>query len=691
MSLTPELYDELENQREQLERQALFATCISKEHLKLWIKKYLGIDLPDSIVCDDDVTNPPSNSSPLDVIWEIYVKALDGMDEHFQRVLAYAARDSFKTLSASILEVLCLFHLRRNVAHMAAIESQAQKAASYLNKYLNRPYLRDYVKGNNKREITIVRYEGNDGSILTSDEYENLDTREKRKYEPISQYMKIIIATLAGANSEHVSFMVLDELDLAPEGPLQEAKFIPAPGEVRGELPITFMISSRKFAFGNVQKAIDKADADKEDHLQIRHWNIIDVTKACPPERHLPDEPRIPIYYSESKLKAIGQDDWNLLAPEEQSKFFVKEGYTGCLKKCSLFSVCQGRLATKQTCTSKMLKPIPHVATVLKDASVEHAKAQLMCWKPSSEGLIYPNFQYSRHMLDPVAMYEKISGEEIPRKTENGDIHPEFIEFSHKFTKAKLIEFMLERGMEFHAGMDFGYTHNWAVVLGAKDGNRFFVVDVIAVAGLELMEKIEMAKSKYSYLMDRLTVWPDEAYPADIKTFRRHGFSMKKFSKDVLGGIEAVRAKIMPGLNKEPEIFFLANDDGCELLAQRVSQYHWKIDATQKSTDIPDDKDDDECDALRYVVGNLFGTRGKFVASVAGMSPHALYDPSFPTPTPLGGQATALPGITVHQEETVMEPTVDNWMEYKIRELTDGEAPESGTRTGRKGAFIFDI
>lgn len=695
MELTPEQQKALEDQREQLERKALFAICVSKEHLKLWIKRYLAVDLPDNVVCTDDVTNPPSNSSPLDLIWEIYQKALDGTDENFQRVLAYAARDSFKTLSASIMEVLCLFHLRRDVAHMAAIESQAQKAASYLNKYLQRPYLRDYVDGNNKREIRITRYEGPNGEVLTPEEFKVLDFKAQRVYEPVSHYMKIIIATLAGANSEHVSFMCLDELDLAPEAPLQEAKFIPAPGQVRGELPITLMTSSRKFAFGNVQKAINKAAEDPNDHLQIRHWNIIDVTKSCPPERHLPDEPRIPIYYSENTLKAIGEDDYNILASEEKSKYFKQEGYAGCLKKCSLFAVCRGRLATKQACTSKLLKPIPHITNVLKDVSVEHAKAQYLCWKPSAEGLIYPHFQYARHMLDAVSMYEKITGEEIQRKTPDGKFHPQFQEFSSKLTKARLIQFFTERGMEFHSGMDWGYTHNWAVVTGARDGHRFFIFDVISIAGLELAEKVEMAKAKIGHLRN-LVVWPDSENPESIKTFRRHGFVMRNFKKDVIGGIDAVRTKIMPGLGKEPELYFLAGDDGCELLARRVSEYHWKVDANQRPTSVPDDKDDDECDALRYVISNVYGIRGRLSASVAGVSPNVQYDPSFPKPfsdSPTVDTHQQVAGMSVHQQEHVMDSTAENWLSRKISELAGGPSSDNneGATSGKKGSFLFDL
>jgi hypothetical protein len=49
-----------------------------------------------------------------------------------------------------------------------------------------------------------------------------------------------------------------------------------------------------------------------------------------------------------------------------------------------------------------------------------------------------------------------------------------------------------------------------------------------------------------------------------------------------------------------PEMYFLKDDDGCDLLFSRLSKYHWVLDAAEKPTDVPDEEDDDECDALRY-------------------------------------------------------------------------------------------
>lgn len=625
--------------KEQIKRDALFQICISKKHLHTWIKVYLGIDLPDCIVCDDDVTNPPSNSSPMDLVWEIYSKALKGDDEAFQTLLAYAARASYKTVACSIIEILCLLHLNRNVAHAAAIESQAAVCGRYVENYFKKPILRDFIVSKNKRHIEVTRYVDEDGHCITQKAWEALELDAQSKYTYKSYWMKIIVATMGGMNAIHCPFLILDELDLVNPKPLEESKAIPTKGD-EGQLPFTFMTSSRKFSFGEVQKALDNAHKSK---LVVRHWNIIDVTEKCPPSRHLPEEPKIPIFYNETNLNSTTKEEWELLSPDEQEQWHELEGYAGCLKNCSLFSVCRGRLATKQKSNSKLLVSIPEVRAKIDGASPEFVKAQLMCWQPSSEGLIYPNYSRGRHFLTAAQMYEKISGEVAPAR----------------FTKANLIAYMMARGMTFHAGMDFGFTHLFAVVMGALDGNRLYIFDAFGIAGLELNQKVDLCKSKYK-IFDA-TYYPDPAYPSDIKTFRRNGFRCKSFEKDVLLGIDAVRSKLMPGMNREPEIFFLADDPGCEELGSRLAQYHWVIEKdTERPTDIPEEKDDDLPDALRYLCQNLFGSTARFTASAAS-------------------------GEAGYGERS--DPNA-NWLENRIRMLTGGQT--AGRIRGKRGSFFFD-
>jgi intein/homing endonuclease len=1413
-------------QREQIKRDLLFVPCTSKKNLHTWIKVYLGLDLPDCIVCDDEPHNPPSNSSPMDLVWELYSKALDGTDENFQQVLAYAARGAFKTLSCSILEILSVLHLNRNVAHAAAIESQAAVCGQYIAKYFRRPYLKDYLSSKNKRLIEVTRYIDSNGKNIPQAEYDNLTPEEQGDYTHKSHWMKIIVCTMGGMNSTHAPFLCvdgdtnilvrskdparqrtkttarglfrtiaglepsgrsgqeydfdvpvpkeyvevltfnnstgqlefnrvlrghraqrdtikveydstrslvctndhpllvvgkgftqagqlkvgdklvakrkgmtltalkkgpcltyippsstqsasteweqvllgsllgdmgiykkvrgnpyvyeqhclaqseyltwkwqilgqklryfqvknaksgytnesqlgfqsgqtpillpykdlrndlsglssleaqglavwymddgcagnqlrlstegfsleqnkslvaflksrfdldisimnytrdidgetktyncligsvaakrklvdickpfihpslaykfdlernyyncihcdmecfyyelgntantcsspvcrglssgslvsypitsitdagsrwvfdftvenngnfftngvlskncLDELDLVDPKPLEESRAIPSKGE-KGELPITFLTSSRKFSFGEVQKALDNAH---KTGLVVRHWNILDVTERCLPSRHLPEEPKIPIYYNEDTLASVSKEDWEMLDSEAQTKWHLLEGYAGCLSRCSIFSICKGRLATKQTSTSPLLISIPEVKSKVLGASPEFVKAQLLCfapgtqilmadgsqksieqvrvgdrvithlgnvrtvthtlirhyagevlavsqptwmgfgptivtpehpyyingnefrsigqvrqsttnkqrrtlgdyfslpknyeasgpvaisyrafvdsgthtesdgliitktktsrcrpipasfqlteefgwilgfylaeghistrqyaedgpeyitaitfathvnetafhqklrsfaasiglttsesntavngysidiynsalaplflalcgrhcdkkrlhpdlmnagidflrgvlngyfdgdgtkrennykeltstsyhlasqlfviaarlglcprlkkkpaaegfkqvyllwysnpgyvykqkrtkfltsetfnlyrcddvacqayvgdvynlevdednsyianglavhncWKPSAEGLIYPYLSRERHVITAAEMAEKITGEAV----------------SKRFTKADLVYLMVRRGMTFHLGMDFGFTHNFATTFCALDGNRLFIIDCSMVKGLELPEKIELCKSRYFHYNP--TVYPDDAYPSDIKSFRRAGFRCKDFNKDVLGGIDAVRSKLMPGFNKEPEMFFLAGEPGVEALFSQMQKYHWTIETdTENATEIPDKTDDDGCDSLRYVCQNLFGAHTKFTAAVGD------YQSSSAT------------------------PTQKNWLQREILKRTGGQ---SGTTIrGKKGGFYFN-
>ncbi len=631
---------------EELKRAALFIPCETKEHLARWVRVYLGIDLPSVTICDDDVTTPPSNSNPMDFLWEFYGKAMDGTDPDYQRVLVYSGRDCFKTLACSIIEILSLFHFRRSVAHMAAIEQQAVKCASYIKRYLQRPILRDYVVGNNKREIEIVYYKST-SSYLSPAEFAKLEDTAPAvaaRFEFVTNYIKILVATIASANGDHCPLLVLDETDITPPGPFKEVQMVPSPGE-RGELPITLMVSSRKSSFGNVQNEIDDAEATG---LVIRHWNIVDVTTACPPSRHLPDKPKIPIYYSEKILRAIPQLSYDILPEEEQATYQKAEGYAGCLERCKLFSVCRGRLATKQTGTSQLLKSIDHVTGLFKTYAKdpEIAKAQLMCWQPGSVGLIYPNLSSVTHYLSAAKMAAEITGEEYP----------------DSFTKAELIQLMKARNMAFHSGMDFGFTHNFAVVTGALDGHRLFVVDCIAVAGLELTEKLDLCANQLKPYNS--TIYPDPAYPSDIKSFRKAGYRVKNFVKDVHLGINSLRSKLMPSLGGEPEMFFLSGDDGVAYLFKRLSRYHWILDAAGNATDVPDDTDDDAPDAIRYLCQNLFGK-----ATAIRMS--------------VGPNKPATPEQLQDQQQK------NKWMAEKISELTGGSS-ESAPATVRSGGFVFN-
>lgn len=637
--------------RLELKKKALFIPCESKEDLKRWIKVYLGMDLPDGYI------DPLSNSSPMDLIWEIYDTARKNKED-ISEFLAYAARDSFKTFSAAILEVLCVVHLGRSVAHMAAIESQAKKSQQYIKKHFNRPFLRDFLTSTNERMIELTRYYNEEtGDSLTVKEFKALPSFDAVKYVEIKNYINIVICTVAGANSEHVPFMVIDEVDVVgnPDA-YEEAKFIPAP--MHGFMPITLYTSTRKYSFGLVQKELDQSETDPERNLQVRHWNILDVTQPCPSKLYRPDLPKVTIYRSDELLKCLSEKDFKLLAPEQRGDYVKDEGFNGCLHNCKLFAICQARLATKQKGNGPFYKPIKHVQKMFRKVSASKAKAQLLCWKPSTEGLIYPRFDRPTHMKTAAEIYHLITGEDAPES----------------FGKADLIAFAKERGFSFMSGMDFGFSHQFAVVTGFKDGERFFVVDVISVAELDLPQKIEHCEGVLKPFDS--TIWADVAYPSDIKTFKRAGYRMRDWKKEkgsVLAGIEIVRMKLMP-VGADPELFFLKEDEGCELLATRMTQYHFMQDAAGRSTAEPDEEDDDECDALRYLIMNLFAPKGKVRVST-------------PDATSIAMQRTQV---------AERQYAINTWMKQVLAERTggmmdDGEEIDANTARGKKGGFSWDI
>jgi hypothetical protein len=631
-------------------RQLLFTPCESKDALARWIRVFLGPKLffPDCIVSDE------SNSSPMDMIWEVYNKARLNDDENFSRVMAYANRGGFKTLGASVLEVLQVLHLNRNVAHMAAIFDQSKKSQEYVRDFFASPYIRDFRIGQNVKKIEICRYYNPEtGRSLTEKEWLDLPSETKNTYQRKYNYIQIVLCTMQGANSAHTEFLCVDEVDVVPKQHIrayEEAKHIPDPRD--GMMPITLLTSTRKFSYGLVQTEIQNSS---ETGLHVRHWNVIDITKACEPSRHEPEKPKRTYYINDSNLRHITEEDYKLLDEQNQKKYYPREGFTGC-QKCPLFPACKGRLATHQKSESPMLKPIPSIINAFKQSSAAAVQTQLLCRKPDASGLIYPKFEREIHMKTASQMAEMITGEKQ----------------DPNMTKSQLLQLMVDKGARFYAGMDFGFTHNFAVTVSAVFGQFMFIFTVIAMPNLELDEKVAVCEPLRAY---NPTIYGDPESPADIKTFKRKGFNMREWSKypgSVKAGIEVVRMKLMPAAGS-PQLFLLKDDPLCELLATRIEKYHFMTDAGGFISEEPDDDNDDEVDAMRYMVMNVFAPKGK------------INIPNTKSPD--------LEDI----KNTIAEATGRNdpgkqasFLKERIAALT-GEVPDAVPgKTIRRGKFVFD-
>ena len=639
---------------EELKREILFMPCKTKQELHDWIMVFLehrdtgkGLDIPDCIVDEG------STCSPMDMIFEIYSHFLDNKDEEVSRILYYASRDSYKTLCEAVIEVLALLHLKINVVHLAAIQEQSINSQIYVKNFFRKEPLRKFVVGDNVKQTIVTRfYNSETGQNLTTEEYNALPPEAKPAFREITNKAEIIVATLQSTNGKHAPLLCLDEIDvLRDKKAYAESKLIPTPSQTEEgmvRLPLTVLTSTRKFSFGLVQHEIDEAH---HSGLQIRHWNILDVTEACPTTRHRPDLPHLPIYRSNETLKSLSEEEYSALSPDLQQKYIKDKGFYGCLKNCKLFAMCKCRLALKQKSKSSLLRPIAHTINQFKNNSIPMAKAQLLCWKPSTEGLIYPSLERETHVLTAAQIYEHISGE--PPSTPH-------------FTKEMLLQSLKVHEIKWYGGVDFGYTHNFVVVIGFVYGNKIYITDCHAVAELEAGQQIELLENKVKKFDP--AIFADPENPQMIKTMRKEGFRVKDWKKGkgtVIGGIDIVRMKLQPSIG-DPQMFFLAEDDGVDLLIKRMKAYHWKLDAASKPTDVPDDELDDECDAVRYLVMNVFGKHGKIVVAEDNHVANAPTQPAY---------------------------TEQSWMKEVIAEKL-GEAPENEEERdnkGKKGGFIWSF
>ncbi len=682
---------------EELRRRLLWEPCETKEELHTWCRVFLGIDFPDHVV------SRHSNSSPMDMIWEAYDLCRHSDPEAgAYHILNYAARTSFKTLAAAAFEVLATLHLERDVSHMAAIESQAQKAQSYVKQMMRRPHIRPFLVGDNKREILVRRYVDREtGHSLTEKEWKSLTAVEQENhkqverawaYEEDDRYIKIIIATTQGANSEHTAIMIVDEVDVIPNvAAFEESKSIP---EGRGEqIPLTLMISTRKSATGLVQKEIDGAE---QSGLMVRHWNLIDITAPCQPDRHKPHLPKLTVYRSPSLLRHVTPEVFDAMSTKDQNEFIKDIDVMAGCGNCRLYAMCQGDLVNQKS-ESKLLRSIPKVIAAFTKGgkSLDYVHAQLMCDKPSMVGRVYPRFERRRHIISPAQAYEMVFGES-PSEKIGGE----------RLTKAALTEIFAERGLPFWGGMDFGDAHPFAFVFGVQDGARGFVLRALGGSHLEPDEQIALCEPLKKYRPD---IYPDMSAPGAIRILKKAGFRMKKWKKmggTVNGGIDIVQAKLCPVGSDVPEMYLVMDiyeDREIDFLVEQIEGYSWEMGPDGRPTGRPVKKDDDFCDAWRYGTMNVWPMKAGNVsvptddtreaAQLAESNGRLIQNPQYNWAEETIARLTGNP---YHAPEAPVRPPMKVERVVKTPESTsyyaseDADA-EAGKKKGRKGRLSWDF
>lgn len=164
----------------------------------------------------------------------------------------------------------------------------------------------------------------------------------------------------------------------------------------------------------------------------------------------------------------------------------------------------------------------------------------------------------------------------------------------------------------------------------------------------------------------------DTAMPSHLKSFNKNGMKCPNFKKDVLGGIEALRSKIMSGDSKRR--FKVINNESNKKAISAIQKHRFILDGQGNPTLNPDDERGiaDICDTLRYIGQNLFPVRGT-------QKPEVVWVDS------TGSQRNANDPEARKQAEIASGHEAQ--MKAEIARLTGGE--QATAFTSKKGGFFF--
>jgi hypothetical protein len=562
---------------EKLKADLILKPLNSAQELRDWMYTYFDIRFPMGVVY------PTSTHGPVEAAWRIYELIKTGESKDVPEIVLLSSRDSFKTLIASAIEVLCLVHFRFSIAHAAAILSQSEKAVQYANSFFNKiqPYLEKNGWKKTSDSKTKIEWRTNDGDNI---------------------YLRVLVMTRQGMNSEHLPMLFMDEIDLIQDPrALEEAKMVPS--IYKKYFPLTIALSTRKYAGGLMEKKVREAERSGGEVLR---WNIIDITERITKTEARISEPKVTRYISrELPLKNISSEEFQTLNEKEQQKFEKFEAYAG-IADHPLLSVMRNYLVDRpQTDVGDLYKPVIAVRNNFKQTSPEMGEAQLLCNKPSSSGLVYPRFSTIDNLISIDAAYEYLSGEK-----ESGRSLTELISYMHNL------------GIEFYGAADWGNTDETSLGIFAKlAGGMTWFIDLLSAPDMEIPEIIEKIKDFTE--MYKVKRWfCDSNYPAYIKMLKRTdtiygkipAVGVKKGVESVIDGITCVQSRIVDANNSRH--FKVLKHQSTERVFDSFETYKWKLDGKGNPIDgKPEHGKDgvaDIMDMIRYYFFSMFG-KGKSV------------------------------------------------------------------------------
>ena len=551
-------------------RQLLLTPCKNKKEVQAWIQYFLGLHLPDHTVSRHATTNP------LDVVYEMYrICVLKQNPENIQELLYTAARGAGKTLATAIAEFMILLHDQRDIAHVGAIMAQAKRAYEYVQGFCMAPNVKPIV---------------DPATGLSADKILQKSTMEKSifKVNNILCTMEILPTTMKALNGLHVSLVSCDELDTLNGESLRAIKEVAGMLDTKkGKKPLKVGISTRKSKYGLMNKMIENAD---KEGRHLRFWTALEFTECCPPLR----SGRIPTPYwlNVEKGDILTESEFEKKGPQHKKEYIHEPtGMFNECRSCPVAVFCRGD-AKKQVSKSNMLKSIDELNQKIRSEGFDWAASQLFNLKPSTEGIIFREFDEKLHVKDWDQMWLVLTGKSYPGEC----THDMFVKKCH------------EMCLPCYAGIDWGFSAPNTVVYFFMDKrDNVYIVRCDGMTYVSEPTWIHHLKTKYHNIYRCQLYIPDAANQGAILEMGKAGLPVaNQMDKGAINtGVQIIKKLLkVPGAT-EPKIFFAR--ETCMHLINEMGMYHYKLDAAGIVTDDPDTEYDHWVDALRYALTLFLG------------------------------------------------------------------------------------
>lgn len=551
------------------QKKLLLKKCKNRAEVKAWIKHFINLDLPDTIV------SRYATTTPLDIVYEMYrICVLNENPDQIQELLYTGSRGSGKTLGVAIAEFMIMLHDQRDIAHVGAIMSQAARAYEYIQSFCMSPKVKPIIDPPNTKD---------DKKILQK------STMSKSIFNVNDSVctMEILPTTLKALNGVHCQLVSCDELDtLSGEGMRAIKEVSGMLDTKKGKKPLRVGISTRKTKYGLMNAMIENAD---KEGRHLRFWTALEFTERCPDERS--GTVPTPLWLSQDTGESLIQEEYDVLSKNKQQGFVLEStGMFDKCKGCPAAAFCRGD-AKKQTSKSNMLKTIGEHIQKIRSEGIDWAASQLYNLKPSTEGLVYPEFEERIHVKTWNEMWHKLTGKEFPGEC----THDMFVKKVH------------ELKLPVYAGLDWGFTNpNTVVYFAADSRDNIYVLKTDAMTHVSQPTWIHHCKTKYHSLYRCQLYFPDTADQGSIQEMQKVGLPVSNSPKgEINAGIQVIKKFLrVPGTSDTR--LFIAKETNLFLINE-FSLYHFKANAAGEITDTPEGENDHALDALRYAMTQLYG------------------------------------------------------------------------------------